>query len=352
MSFSLSVRRRVTALIWLSGLVLALVLTAQRPAEQIRALAWVEPVIVAAPEDGALLDLVVSLHESVAAGDVIGRLDPGLLTARGAVLEAELESLHEKESSADQGRSRRLERDREAAGLELAKLSASVQEGEAQARALREKLAIDQQLVAEGVAPTERAESVRRELRVVETRVAADRERLALARRSVERSGIRADIATGPNQWQIVMARRRLTELESRLERLVLRSSTAGQITQIFSASGEWLKAGEPVLRISPIEANEVHAWLDSRTASSVSVAMAAEVRRTTGERLTGTVTSVGVERLQLPKELWLRDGAPEWGYLARIQLAEGSLSPGEPVRVGLEVRERLGSPSRQAGAL
>lgn len=333
---SLATRRRLTTLVWLAGLAIAVIALARQPTDQIPALAWADPVVVSAPEDGRLLELTVALHQSVAAGDTLARLDPGPLNARGAVLDAELESLHQQESSTQQGRSRRFELDREAAGLELAKLAAAVDEGVARAQALRERLAVDQKLVAEGVAPSERAADVRRDLAVVEARLAADRDRYRLGRLSADRSGVRAQTAEGPNQWPIVMARRRLAELDSRLERLVLRSVSPGQVTQIYSSTGGWLREGSPVLRISPKVAHEVRAWLGSRGVPSVAVGTEAEIRRATGERLVGVVTSVGVERLQLPEELWQRAGAPEWGYLARIELTEGSLAPGEMVQVGL----------------
>ena len=297
-------------LAWLSGLTVAMVMIAQRPARQIRALAWAEPIIVVAPDDGTLLELGVTLHQSVTAGDVVGRLDPDPLTARGHVLEAELKSLQQQESSSEQGRERRFERDRESAALELAKLTATVEEAQARVAALGEKLAIAERLVAEGVAPIERAGDVRRELGVVEARLSADRERLRLARQGAARTGVRAEAAAGLNPWQIATARRRLAELEARRQRLVLRSSTSGQISQVFSAAGEWLKAGEPVLRISPVLANQVHAWLDSHAVPDVRSGMSAEVRRASGELLTGTVSSVGVERLPLPKELWLHHKA------------------------------------------
>ncbi len=343
-TLSHTARRRVTALLWLSGLALAIALTLGSPARQIRALAWAEPVIVTVPEDGTLLELAVSLHQPVSEGDSVARLNPDQLIARGAVLEAELESLHSKESSAEQGRSRRFALDRETAGLEVAKLKAAVEEGQAQVKALRERLAIDERLAAEGVAPNERAGDVRRELSVVETRVAADRERLRLAQRSVAQSGIRAEAADGPNRWQIVMAQRRLAEIEGRLERLVLRSTTAGQVTEVFRAAGEWLEAGDPVLRISPMAASEVRAWLDSGLASDLSIGAPVDLMSETGERLPGIVKSVGVERQEIPKVLWARADAPEWGYLARIDLDDGTLAPGAAVRVGLRTADRLAS--------
>lgn len=336
LNVSLAVRRRLTTLVWLVGLALAVAAIARRPVDQIPALAWAEPRVVTASEDGQLLELSVALHQSVAVGDALAQLDPGPLNARGAVLEAELESLHQKESSAVQGRSRRFELDRESAASELAKLAAAVDEGVARAQALRERLVVDQKLVAEGVAPSERAEDVRRDLAVVEARLSADRDRYRLARLSADRSGVRAKTVEGPNQWSTVMARRRLAELESRLERLVLRSVSAGQVTEIYSAPGGWLKEGSPVMRISPMEAREVRAWLGSSSVPSAAVGTAAEIRRASGERMPGVVTSVGVERLQLPQELWQRGNIPEWGYLARIELTQGALAPGEPVQVGL----------------
>ncbi len=82
--------------------------------------------------------------------------------------------------------------------------------------------------------------------------------------------------------------------------------------------------------------ATEVHAWIDLRAAPDLEGAVSAEVRSSTGRRLVGRVQSVGAERLQMPKSLWARADAPEWGYLIRVEVAAGELAPGEPVFVGL----------------
>lgn len=338
MNFSASpaLRRRVSTLVWVIGLCIALMAIANRPSAQIPALAWAPSVILSAPEDGILLELDAVLHQAVSVGDVIGRFDRAPLMARSEVLEAELEALSERESSNLQGQSRRFERDRESAGLELAQLSARVAEGEAELRTLAERLTVAERLVAEGVSASERAQDVRREIEVTETRVEADRGRLALARQSATLARRRAAAAPGANQWQLEAAERRLAELGARIARLTLRSSAAGQVTEVYHAPGEWIKEGDPVLRISPVETWEVHAWFGSQVAPKGRVGGPAEVRRATGEHLAGTVTSVGSERLLLPEELWLRANAPQWGYRIRVQISEGVLTPGEPVQVSL----------------
>jgi len=291
--------------------------------------------VLAAPSDGALTEIKVRLHQSVAVGDVIAGFDNDVLNARRNVLVAQIEALMEAQAADRKGRARLFERDREEAGLELGELVAGAQESEARLNALRERLTIDERLFEQGVAPEEQALAVRREIRVVETRLTADRERLDLARKSATLAARRAATAPGRNEWQIEAARRELGEIEKKIERLTLRTSIAGQITQIYRYPGDWLRAGEQVLRISPESATEVHAWLDSSAAAQRS-GLSARIRRSSGKRLVGRVQSVGVERLQKPNSIWARSDAPEWGYLMRIEVAEGVLGPGEPVSVGL----------------
>lgn len=238
--------------------------------------------MLTAPEDGALIELEVALHDRVSKGDIVARMDPGPLMARSQVLAAELEALSRSEVSTQQGRTRLFERDHESARFEVAELAGRIEESRARAAALREKLAIDEQLAAEGVIAIERASNVRREIGIVEARLAADQARLSLARRQMVDAGVRAETVLGPNQWQVTVARRRLAELEEMIDRLALRSSTSGQITQVFRSVGEWLKAGEPVMRVSSLAAREAHAWLGGSATPLARIGQPAEIRRQT----------------------------------------------------------------------
>lgn len=333
---SSSTRRRVTIAVWLLGMGLATALIARRPTVQIRGIAWAEPVVLAAPSDGLLLDVAVDLHQPVGRGDLILAFDTQALAARRQVLLSEIEALTHAQQADRRGRDRLFERDREEAGLELRALVARTEESRAQLEALHERLAIDQSLFEQGVAPRERALVVRREINVVETRLAADTERLALARRSAERASHRAETAPGANQWMIETARRELDEIEAQIDQLVVRSPIPGQVTEIYRSAGEWLEAGRPVARISPVAATEVHAWLDSSAAPVLEAGATGKIRSAGGRRLLGEVLSAGVERLQMPRALWSRSDAPEWGYLVRLEIVEDVLAPGEPVSVAL----------------
>lgn len=335
-SSSQSLRRKVTIAVWILGLLLATALIARRPTSQIRGLAWAEPVTLSAPANAALMEFEVGLHESVGAGDLIARFDPAVLTARHSVILAEVEALTQTHLDDRQGRARVFERDSEEARLELEELRAKVIEGEARVDALNEEMAIEDRLADQGITATERAQAVQREINVVQARLDADRQRLTLAQRSADQATNRAAAAPGDNQWQIEAARRELGELEKRIARLSLRSSISGQLTEVYSRPGEFLKAGERVARITPIVANEVHAWMDLSAAPRVGAGVPAEIRRSSGERLNGIVKTVGAERRELPRSLWVRSNAPEWGYLLRIEIADGSLAPGEPVQIGL----------------
>lgn len=333
---SSTVKRRITVAVWILGTLLATVLISRRPSTQIRGLAWAEPVVLAAPADGTLADFELTLHEMVAPGDLIARFDPEALAARHHVLLAELQALTEAERIDRESRTRVFERDREAARLEFGALTSSVLEGQARIEALHGELAVAERLLSEGLVPREQALAVRREINVIDTRLAADRERLELARRSAQRASSRAATAPGTNRWQIEAARRELDELEEHIQQLSLRSSISGQIMEIYRRPGEYLRAGEPVLRISPVGATEVHAWLDVRPPPDLGRKLSAEVRTGGGEKFFAKIRSVGAERLQMPASLWARADIPEWGYLIRVDAADGQFSPGEPVRVGL----------------
>ena len=333
---SVRFRKNATVFVWLVGLAIAASLLLSRPAGDAQGIAWAAPTTITAPEDGALLQLTAHLHELVEQGQLVARLDPAPLLARNQILIAELEALSAEESAEAAGRTRRFQSDSEQARLEQARLRASVAEQEVQLIALKSELAREADLSERGLRAASIAQDLQRQLEVAEARLAADRERLALAAQTARETSARALTASGPNRWQIVAAERRLDEIGARLNRLELRSPIEGQVTQLESTPGEWLEAGQQVLRISPTSTSEVHVWTDVQVARRSQVGQPATVRRATGERLPALITSVSVERLPLPRALWYRSDIREWGYLVRVHLQGEELTPGEPVRVSL----------------
>ncbi len=329
-------RKIASATVWLAGLVIATVLIASRPAGDAQGIAHASPVVLSAPEDGTLLAVTVSLHDEVAPGQLLARLDPAPLLARSEILAAEIRALDEDESASAQNRTRQFQGARDDARLELSRLRASVAEDEALLATKRAEYAVERDLADRGLRARREADDLAREISVLETRLAADRTRMSDVRRAAEAASQRAAGAVGPNSWQVVVGERRLDELSQRLERLDVRSPLAGQVTEVRRAAGEWLKAGEAVLRVSPRTTREVHVWTDARTAGTVEPGQSAVVRRPNGRRLEGVVLSVAAEQLALPEELWYRPDIREWGYLVRVETRAGELLPGERLRVSL----------------
>lgn len=337
MTLDLNQRRRLSVVLWLAGLTFVLVWVHQRTGSgHGRAVAFAPPVQVASTEGGRLLSLDVELHQAVQNGEVVARLDSAPLVEAQKVLAAELLSFQEAELAEAKGSARLFARDEEAAGLEVARLTTAVMEGQAQDEGLRERLVVDERLAAVGLLPEQSAADTRRELAVVTARLEADREALELALRAAGGAGARRAGEPIENRWQVVAAQRRVDEVAAQVERTVVRSEIAGQISWIHSREGEVVLPGQPILEVTRTSTREVHAYLDATGDEDLRVGAPARVRRLSGEVLAGQVASVGGDRRQLPEQLWHIPAAPEWGYLVRILVSDGELSPGEPLEVRL----------------
>ncbi len=329
-------RKGLTVALWFLGLGLAVTMLLARPAGNAQGVAWSAPVQLSAPNDGVLLELAVGLHQTVTRGQVVARLDPAPLLAKAEILSAELKALEFSESEGAQGRNRRFETDREDARLDQARLRASIAEERVRLTAIETELAREQRLVADGLRAPAIAEDLELQADVIRTRIEAERSRMSAAAQTLQSATARATAANGPNRWQITAAQRRLDEVYQRLDRLELRSPIDGQTVELHGTPGEWFKAGDPIVKITQIASTEVHVWTDLPVAQSTVVGAEASVLRATGERLSGTVLSVAVERQLIPQSLWYRSNNKEWAYLVRLELADQGLPAGEPVRVSL----------------
>ena len=248
--------------VWLAGLLLSVSLIAKRPSSQIRGIAVAEPTVLTAPSSGTLLELGPEIHQIVHPGDTLLRFDKEMLEARRRVLVAEIQAASEAQVLDRQGRTRMFERDREQASIQFRELSARVQEQQARLSALEAQLALSQELYEQGVGSKEKVLEAEREIKVIETRLTADRVQLSLVKRTATRATDRA-AKSGTSDWQIEAARRELEDVEEQIERRTVVSLISGQVTEIYRHEGEWLPAGEPVLRIAPLAAEEVHAWMN-----------------------------------------------------------------------------------------
>src|SRR5687768_12855865 len=93
-------RRRIGGLTWGVGLMFALVGGLARGGSvEARGVGWAPPVHVSSLEVGQIAGMEVQLHDAVAAGQVVARLDPGPLADEREVLSAQLLASQEDQAN-------------------------------------------------------------------------------------------------------------------------------------------------------------------------------------------------------------------------------------------------------------
>lgn len=294
------------------------------------------PVQVAPLEPGKLLSLNVQLHSEVHAGDIVASIDPSIVMAERDLASATLLATRDRLGIEVANEARRFAESEEASRLTRAQLTASIREDEATVATLREHLAIEQGLVQGGAAAGLIADDVRWELEVVEARLAASRRALEVAREVAANAATRNDDAPGLNEWEVVAAVRAVDLVEQRLEYYDLTADIDGHVTMIYASPGSMLPPGMPVLEIRKLATHDVVAYVTSAEVLQLAVGEEATVVRASGERLAGTLVSVGGTPQVLPLSLWPFPNEPRFGVPVRVELQTGEVFPDEPVTVRL----------------
>jgi multidrug resistance efflux pump len=300
-------RRRIGGLLWGVGVVVAVAwgLSEQASGAGVRGLGRSVAMDVGAPEEGRLASLDVDLHDPVAAGQVLARLDGSVIEQERRELAAEVLAVADENVSATVADVKAYERGRtlgtraEIAGLEL------------QLRRLS-------RLREEGAATAAEVEEVRAKLASTRAKLAPD-----------------APPDDDPtSSWWVDVALGRLGQADARLESYTLRSGLTGRVEAIYRRPGEMVRGGDPIVRVREPVAREVIAWATSDLVPAVgSVAV---VLRGDGSRLAGTVHSVGDGPTMLPVQALLDPSRQEWGVAVRVKLDQGTVGPDEPVLVRL----------------
>ncbi len=136
--------------------------------------------------------------------------------------------------------------------------------------------------------------------------------------------------------WDVVAAAKRLDALEVRLDQLHLRSTLNGQVAELLHQPGEMVSRGEPVMRVRPVQVDEVIAWLPT-TSELVVAGAPSTVVRSDGSELAGEVVSIGAGPTLRPARSWLDPRREEWGIAVVVRLQNGDhVAPDEAVLVRL----------------
>ena len=227
-----------------------------------------------------------------------------------------------------------------AAGVEgtsfnQAKLSSAVQEDVALLSTLKERLSLEQDLAASGASSNEAVEEWRRQMRVVEARLNANRRALSVASDAASGAMARSEALPEAGQWSVVAATRALEMVEGRIRRMDLLAAVDGQVTWIYYGPGDVVPAGMPILQVRKTGTREVVAFLTPADAQGLLAGESAAVRRATGQVVSGKLVSVGSGPQPLPPQLWRMPSWPEFGVPVKVEL-ESEIAPDESVTVRL----------------
>lgn len=331
------------------------------PTDALRALVESPVGTVSTPVDGRLQTLLVGLHDDVAAGAIVARLDDSDVRLRLSKASYELERLradmdleqrdrqqqardaaveHELDSGAEQ---RRLASTVEMA--ELASLATRTQLEEARVRLQGVTIEAErqQELTQKGiVGQTDmvRIDTERRALqrRVVELEayMVEHKERIATAQqrlRDFKPEGLSVpaiDSALAPMRWRLKEQEAELERIANDARRLDLRAPIAGRIVAVTRHPGEWASAGTPLLSIVDPQPRRILAYVPERVRNRLQAQQEVALHRQDNTCLgTTRILSISPTVVRLPERLWRDPQQEEWGFELAV-LATGAEMPGE----------------------
>jgi multidrug resistance efflux pump len=336
MAMDLKTRRRLGGATWGLGLVVALVWGALDGTGAEGVGYGFAPVVeVSALETAQILELPVQLHQGVSADAIVVRLDPSPLIEERDVASADLLAVQEDQSRQALFDARRFAEGVESTLVNRARLSSDLQEDRALISTLEERLSLEQDLAQTGASSDQAVEEWKRQIRVVEARLAANARAVSLASRAAEGAQSRSEAVPAMNEWSVVAATRRLDQVEGRIARFELRAGIEGQVTWIHRRPGEVVPAGEPIVQIRPMATREIVAFLAPSEVRGLATGDRASVRRSSGQVVGGELVSVGAGPQPLPELLWRVPQWPEYGVPVRL-LLDAEVGPNEPVTVRL----------------
>ena len=225
---------------------------------------------------GRLLERRVDQGDQVAAGDLIGQIDPEAFRLALAETDAAIQKARAQLDLLSSGYRRE----------EIASASSDVAEAEARVVQAASRLKRVTELVAQQVATQDDLEVAQRDLDAARARAASLSDRQALLKggyRIEEVAAARADLA-------------RLTALRERqaldLDRATVRSPITGTVTEKLMEPGEYARPGSPIVSVADLE--NLYTWV--------------------------YVNEVELASLKLDQEVYVRiDGRPGHDYPGRI---------------------------------
>ena len=195
-----------------------------------------DPLYLAAPTAGAVVDIYAREGARIAAGAPTFLIDPSIVAAQADGAEAGLRAAEARAQDLRQGQR----------AQELAVIDAELRATEAQEREAEAEYARIAPLVQRGIYAPARLDQARAARDTARAQTAAVRQR-----REVAELGARQEAQRAADE-QTVQAQAGAREAGARLGQLAPLAPTAGRVEEVYYDRGEWVPAGQPVMAVLP----------------------------------------------------------------------------------------------------
>jgi macrolide-specific efflux system membrane fusion protein len=313
---------------------------------------------IPALERGQLRDLPVDAGDTIEAGQILAVLDndEASITLDAAKLDLQV-AVQELEDSLDvqiaeaaleEGRQALVQAELEAEAVTaLASSDVSIRQAETDSAIAADELAraersreqfsqsVSEQQVARLVATRDSA-LLKLEKARHDQSVQLLQSRAKQATATEQRTAVsRLELALQEARSQHEIARLKLQSLENavalatvRMERRNVRAPFAGVIVERKLSAGEWVEAGEPVLRLLQLDVLHAEGYVSADQAAGLQRGQAVMVETGSGQRVVGKLVFVSPEVDSVTKQVEVR---------AEIANPTGSLQPGQPARLWIQ---------------
>ena len=317
------------------------------------------------PRSGRITTVTTALHQTVAQGQVIARLDDTALRLRLTRTNQELGILRaeiEKEQSIILAETKRIEnkleldttieRRRRIANIESARLTALATRAEIEEVRIRAQgAAIEADRIAsltlQGfTSPSElvRLRTLKDALnkRLAELLNLHEQQNARTAKFEKQLSDFQPKAALGtgletsltPLRLKLQRQATQLEQIEHLRDQLLLRAPIPGQITEVSVTEGEWTSSGQVVATIVATKPNGIVAYVAAPQSEWLQSAEKLEVltvaRASLGET---TIRSISPTTVRVPRRLWRDPKTPEWAIAIELTPTDQA-RPGDLVQI------------------
>jgi HlyD family secretion protein len=301
-------------------------------------------VAVGAEAAGQLTAFNPQEGQKLAAGAVVGSIDPTELGLERNQLTAQRAATASRVSEIDQ----------QAAVLRAQQLAATAQRDAARAQRAALETQLDtarrnyertKRLADQQAATAQQLDQAERDYRVLEQQVRAQQEQIAAQEHQITAQGNQVDANRAQRQTaqdQVASADAQIARVTERVRKSDVRNPVAGTVLATYAKAGEVVQPGQPLYKIADLGTVEVRVYVGERQLSAVHLGSQAQVTADAGgarRSISGTVAWVSSQAEFTPTPIQTREERADLVYAVKVRV----VNEGDLLKIGMPVDVRFG---------